>query len=77
VGKGKQAFGIHRDLICFHSPYFKATFQGRFEEAVTGEVVLENTDPKVFGLFADWLYTGQVKETLCGNESLTGMEKQD
>jgi hypothetical protein len=64
VGEDQQSFGIHKDIICFHSPYFKAAFDGSFQEATTGETTLETTNAKIFGLLVEWLYTGTIKDKL-------------
>ncbi|KAH6713945.1 hypothetical protein BKA61DRAFT_656502 [Leptodontidium sp. MPI-SDFR-AT-0119] len=57
VGKELKDFGVHKDLICYHSPYFKAAFNSGFEEAKTGIMKLPETNTKVFELFVHWLYT--------------------
>jgi hypothetical protein len=60
-----QDFGVHKDLICHYSPYFKAMFTSGFEEAQSGIARLSaDTDIETFQLFYDWLYT----QVLC-NES--------
>lgn len=53
---------MHQELICFYSPYFKAAFKGGFQEATTGEVVLDDVDAEVFGLFVQWLYTQDIMD---------------
>jgi hypothetical protein len=50
VGKEKTSFGIHKDFLCSQSPYFKAAFNGGFEEAATGELYLEAANSATFGL---------------------------
>ncbi len=75
VGKEKQRFGIHKDLVCFHSPYFKGAFEGHFAEAKSGEVVLEDVRPEVFGIFVHWLYTKSIDETICIDTPFDVIEK--
>ena len=53
VGEDQQRFGINKDLICFHSPSFRAAFDGSFQEATTTEVTLGTTDAKTFGLLVE------------------------
>lgn len=55
VGDDLKDFGIHKDLICHHSPYFKAAFHSGFEESITGIMRLPETKPEVFELFYHWL----------------------
>jgi len=57
VGEKEQDFGVHKDLICHHSPYFKAAFTSGFEEAKTGIMKLPEAEVGTFQLFYDWLYT--------------------
>lgn len=70
-----DTFGMHEELACFHSPYFRAAFQGNFLEANTRELVLEKTDPEVFGLFVQWVYTLQIEETFCTDQSVALQER--
>jgi hypothetical protein len=62
VGKEAKDFGIHKDLICHHSPYFNAAFNSQFKEAETGIMILEDTESRVFELFYQWLYTQNLWE---------------
>src|SRR5436190_21661889 len=63
VSRGSQSrtFVIHEDLLCRHSPYFNAAFHGKFEESRTRSLDYPDTDPTVFGIFVQWLYTQQVE----------------
>ncbi|KAF7858872.1 hypothetical protein EAF04_008914 [Stromatinia cepivora] len=56
VGDDLKDFGIHKDLICHYSPYFKAAFNSGLEESITGIMKLPETKPEVFELFYHWLY---------------------
>jgi hypothetical protein len=49
-------FMIHKDLICYHSPFFKAAFNGNFLEGQTQEMTLE-ADVVAFGIVVSWFYT--------------------
>ena len=71
VGSSKQKFGMHKDQLCATSPYFKAAFEGKFQEADLGEVTLRDTSVSAFGMFNEWLYTGEIAEELCQDEDLT------
>lgn len=59
-GSGKQKFVLHRNFICHYSPFFDATFNGDFKEGKDQQLDLEETDPKVFGIFVNWLYTQEI-----------------
>jgi hypothetical protein len=74
VGKDQQKFGLHKDYLCFHSPYFRAAFDGNFDEATTGEVILDTTDPAVCGLFVEWLYTKDITLVISEDEALSRRE---
>lgn len=60
VGPDRTLFSVHKDLICHHSPYFDAAFNGPFKESSDGQITLEEAAPFTFGLFLHWLYTGLV-----------------
>jgi hypothetical protein len=61
VGEALQDFGVHRDFICHHSVYFKATFNSGFEETQTGTMKFPETNVHVFELFYNWLYTQKLR----------------
>lgn len=60
VGEQRHQFLIHKELLCHHSSFFRATFQGSFIEASSGNVELPDDDVEVFKIFESWLYTGSV-----------------
>ncbi len=55
-----KPFQVHKNYICHYSPYFEAAFNGRFIEGETQVLDLDDTDPLVFGIFVNWLYTQTV-----------------
>ncbi|CAG8950236.1 hypothetical protein HYFRA_00008474 [Hymenoscyphus fraxineus] len=57
----KDTFIVHKNFICFYSPFFDAAFNGAFKEAETQVLDLEDTSPTVFGLFVNWLYTQRLE----------------
>jgi hypothetical protein len=57
IGKEKQDFGVNKQLISHYSPYFKAAFTSGFQEAKTGIMNLPETEPQVFDIFYEWLYS--------------------
>lgn len=56
VGPEKKQYKIYKDLICYHSEYFRKAFNGPWKEAEEG-VVLDDVEVGVFNIFVDWLYT--------------------
>ena len=59
VGPEKKRYNIHKDIICHHSEYFRAAYNGRWKEADEG-VTLEDVEVEVFNIFVHWLYTQQL-----------------
>jgi BTB/POZ domain len=61
---------VHKDLICYHSPFFNAAFTGPFLEGETQSMTLEDLDPTIFGFLVHWLYTKKVtiQESTDGKE---------
>ncbi|KAK6591693.1 hypothetical protein H4I96_12249 [Botrytis cinerea] len=57
VGSSSQEFAVHKDLICYTSPFFRASFTSGFWETETGIIKLPETDTEIFDLFMGWLYT--------------------
>lgn len=60
VGAAKQAFCIHKDVLCFNSKYFTKALSGQFLEARTHIVELEDVHVMLFKIFVAWLYTGKL-----------------
>ncbi|KFY71686.1 hypothetical protein V499_08133 [Pseudogymnoascus sp. VKM F-103] len=75
VGPEEQRFGIHKDKLCSSSAYFRAAFEGSFQEAVRGEVVLKETSAMAFGMMIEWLYAGKISEELCTDSDLSIADK--
>jgi hypothetical protein len=62
AGEEKVVYTIHKDLLCYHSPYFHRALNGSFVDASRQEVELENVQPDVFGLFVHWIYRAKIGE---------------
>ncbi|THX02282.1 hypothetical protein D6D13_08370 [Aureobasidium pullulans] len=62
VGLEKQAFSIHKDLLCFYSDYFRGAFDSGFKEAVEGKLSLPTEDPAIFDIFNGFIYTRQLRD---------------
>ena len=61
VGKEKQAFNVHKNILCGASSYFKAALDGGFVESQTQTLELLEDKVEVFGHFLPWLYSGNVR----------------
>ncbi|PLB51643.1 hypothetical protein P170DRAFT_422633 [Aspergillus steynii IBT 23096] len=61
---GDSAYKVSKILLCKHSPYFRAMFEGRFMEAEQQSVELQEIDGVVtnraFQLLLQWMYLGHV-----------------
>jgi hypothetical protein len=51
----EQKFVVHKELICFHSPFFNAAFNGKFIEGQTQEMRMDDVDEETFGQLVHWL----------------------
>jgi hypothetical protein len=50
IGPEKKRYSIHKDIICYHSGYFRAAFNGSWKESDEG-VTLEDIKVEVFNIF--------------------------
>lgn len=66
VGAESAIFVVHREVISYHSPFFKAAFESSMIEGQTQRMTLEDIDSEVFGLLVHWLYTLEIE----GEESM-------
>ncbi|THW09068.1 hypothetical protein D6D24_08685 [Aureobasidium pullulans] len=55
----QNPFSVHKDLLCFYSPYHDRLLNGPFREAGSTRIKLPVTS-LVLKLFSTWLYTGQI-----------------
>ncbi|TGO49395.1 hypothetical protein BCON_0211g00120 [Botryotinia convoluta] len=60
VGSSCQEFAVHKDLICYTSPFFRAAFTSEFRETNTRTIELPETDTEIFDLFMGWLCTREL-----------------
>jgi BTB/POZ domain len=51
----EQKFVVHKELICFHSPFFNAAFNGKFIKGQTQEMRMDDVDEEAFGQLVHWL----------------------
>lgn len=76
VGPKRVKFGVHKGILIRRSAFFRTALTGTFKEATEGTVTLQEDNPKVFGVFVSWLYTGKLENTVdeiptpCGSNRL-------
>jgi hypothetical protein len=54
---------IHKDYICYYSPFFDAAFNGNFQEGQTQTIEFHDVDVTAFGVLSDWLYTQKITDS--------------
>lgn len=52
---------MHKDFICYYSPFFRAAFNSPFIEGQTQTMEFTDTNPYIFGLFVRWIYSQDLK----------------
>ncbi|KAL4946582.1 hypothetical protein BDV06DRAFT_87525 [Aspergillus oleicola] len=59
---GELSYHVPKALLCRHSPYFSAMFDGQFKESTSRSTILEEIEGIVsersVSMFLQWLYTG-------------------
>lgn len=60
VGPDAEQFTAHAHLLSSDSDYFRAAFEGKWEEAVMGHFKLSEEHPAVFAMYLDWLYNHKI-----------------
>ncbi|KAI9643698.1 hypothetical protein NHQ30_008321 [Ciborinia camelliae] len=62
------SFHVHKALICYYSTYFNSEFNNPgFIENQTQWSDFRFTSKKAFGIFVDWIYTRELRETSFGD----------
>ncbi|KAG9238592.1 hypothetical protein BJ875DRAFT_353452, partial [Amylocarpus encephaloides] len=57
-----EEFFVFNEFSCYHSPVWKAALNGNFLEGNTLTNTMEDVEPKVFRLLAQWLYSGTFED---------------
>lgn len=69
VGEDEIPFGIQKDLLISHSPYFRAQFEAQGPEQALEQITrLPDTTPTVFGCFQNYIFTNAVYDRRGGIE---------
>lgn len=69
VGPKRKRYHVHKDLLCNRSEYFRAMFQGGYQETQTKEVFLVDEDASAIALFITWIYGTTLRGPADVNES--------
>lgn len=56
VGPDEVPFGVHKDLLCQYSTFFRNALNGGFKESKENTVKLPTETPAMFRIIVDWLY---------------------
>ncbi|KAI1802429.1 POZ domain-containing protein [Daldinia bambusicola] len=56
---------VHKSIICPRCPFFNKALNGPFQEATTGELILEEQVPSDVDQVIHYLYTGKVQTSPC------------
>jgi len=59
---GSTSFPAHRSILAARSPVFAAMLNSGLEEARSGQVQINDTDPESFALFLRFLYVGELED---------------
>lgn len=64
IGKREfqQTFMVHKSFATLQSPFFRAAFDGIFQEGTTQTMKLGDIEGHIFGLLVNWLYFQVVEE---------------
>ena len=61
VGKRKRQWSLHRNLLSYHSTWFRQQIKDEVKEK-GGRVDLFDDDPRAFELLVKWLYQGTIDD---------------
>lgn len=66
---GSKVFKVHRNVVCLQSRPLAAHVNGRFLEAITGEINLLDDHPRIFERIIKFLYTEDFDATPSADET--------
>jgi hypothetical protein len=61
----QKSFNLHKDLLCYHSRYFRKAFEGDWQENEDKFIRLPDVSETTFRLFQHWLYAQVTRESEC------------
>ncbi|KAH9876255.1 hypothetical protein J1614_004134 [Plenodomus biglobosus] len=62
VGAEAKAYTLHKELLTFHSGFFRGALSGHFEESIEGVINLKDLEVDAFNVFVDWMYEKALPE---------------
>lgn len=66
VGEVPKRYCLHKKLLCHHSTFFAAAFDGDFQEGTSSQLRLPEEEAGAFDIFVHGLYTGSLPRTWYG-----------
>jgi hypothetical protein len=72
IGK-TTPFMIHKSFLIYHSKFFAAAFQGKYQEAQTSTMDLNDVSSATFDIFVSWVYSQQITTALGDIPSFTDL----
>ncbi|KAK3715691.1 hypothetical protein LTR37_006916 [Vermiconidia calcicola] len=60
VGDTSQRFMVHKDILCWNSPFFQAACSKNWWEGIEKIIRLPDHAPIAFSIYVDWRYQGVV-----------------
>jgi hypothetical protein len=60
VGPNKTQYTLHKELLAFHSKYFRDAFTERRIDEAERKFILQDTEPWIFDIFVDWMYGAKI-----------------
>lgn len=58
MGKQKEVFDVHENLIRASSPFFDKAMSDSWQKSTQEHIELPDDDPEIFGIYVHWLYRG-------------------
>lgn len=57
-------FSVPKELLCYHSSFFEAAFEGPFAEGKSKQMILEDISPQLFELLLEWVRSREIVDGL-------------
>jgi hypothetical protein len=76
VGKGQKRkdFTAHESFLTSSSEFFRRAMNGSWKEAKTRVIHLSDDNPNIFGLYLNFVYTGELTTTRTQQEESSGVD---
>ncbi|OJD21478.1 hypothetical protein ACJ73_07176 [Blastomyces percursus] len=78
ISTNGKSFKVHRCIVCPRSTFFTGACRGGFQEALSGEIYLDNDHPLVVEKMIDYLYTLDYEDSVvCNMKAPTELSQED